>query len=312
MYGAADVTQVQTSESVTDVSATIALQRSVSQLYRQLPRLVCFLDVALTTMCSKVACFASSHQLQHSELIRGDLSRVSAVRCPYDTVRSNIAFLKQKSSYNSQRCAAKNQGLKDKRPEKSGQTFLGLDFGTSGARAVCITGEGCFVAWLAALMAACAFATKCCVCMCRRTSDCAVRHPNCIPKWQYRSMDCYLAQVELLIMQNHSILVLTGTVHNCLFYQATQATCACRALDTLLQQIPREVRSHLAAIAIAATTTTSLLVNRQDGQVLTDPILYNQPQDQDIVSAAEVLPASKILFSRRAVSQRCTSNWLQL
>ena len=62
----------------------------------------------------------------------------------------------------------------------------------------------------------------------------------------------------------------------------------CRALDNLLQQTPHNYRSSIAAIAIAGTTTTSLLVDRCTGNVLADPILYNQPQNESIVAAAQV------------------------
>jgi len=56
----------------------------------------------------------------------------------------------------------------------------------------------------------------------------------------------------------------------------------------LLEQLPLEWRQCTAAIAVAGTTTTSLLVDRRDGSILADPILYNEPQGQNVVSAAEV------------------------
>ena len=62
----------------------------------------------------------------------------------------------------------------------------------------------------------------------------------------------------------------------------------CRALDTLLQQTPVQARACIHAIAIAGTTTTSLLVDRHTGNLLADPILYNQPQDAAVVKAAQV------------------------
>lgn len=63
---------------------------------------------------------------------------------------------------------------------------------------------------------------------------------------------------------------------------------ACRALQDLLQQTPAHWRACIAAIAIAGTTTTSLLVDRHNGNMLADPVLYNQPQSLSITTAAQV------------------------
>ena len=64
--------------------------------------------------------------------------------------------------------------------------------------------------------------------------------------------------------------------------------CECRALQDLLQQTPACWRACIAAIAIAGTTTTSLLIDRHVGTVLADPILYNQPQSPSIAVVAQV------------------------
>ncbi len=73
---------------------------------------------------------------------------------------------------------------------------------------------------------------------------------------------------------------------------------SCRALHDLLQQIPLEWRACTAAIAVAGTTTTSILIDRHDGRVLADPILYNQPQSQQVVSAAEVIQPFCYLWTK--------------
>ena len=69
--------------------------------------------------------------------------------------------------------------------------------------------------------------------------------------------------------------------------QADYCAC-CRALHELLEQIPPKWRQCMAGIAVAGTTTTSVLVDRHDGHVLADPILYNEPQSRDVVSSAQV------------------------
>ena len=58
------------------------------------------------------------------------------------------------------------------------------------------------------------------------------------------------------------------------------------ALDELVADIPQ--RDSISAIAVAGTTTTSVLVDRISGNNLAEPILYNQTQDADIVEAAAV------------------------
>ena len=62
----------------------------------------------------------------------------------------------------------------------------------------------------------------------------------------------------------------------------------CRALQDLLQQTPACWRACIAAIAFAGTTTTSVLIDRHNGAVLADPILYNQPQSPSIATVAQV------------------------
>ncbi|KAL3145457.1 hypothetical protein ABBQ32_003285 [Trebouxia sp. C0010 RCD-2024] len=62
-----------------------------------------------------------------------------------------------------------------------------------------------------------------------------------------------------------------------------------RALHELLQQTPAHRRACIAAIAVAATTTTSLLINRDNGEVLADTILYSEPQDECVTDAAQAI-----------------------
>ena len=64
---------------------------------------------------------------------------------------------------------------------------------------------------------------------------------------------------------------------------------ACRALHELLHQIPVQCRERTAAIAVAATTTTSVLVDKHNGRILAKPLMYNEPQSQQIVAIAEVM-----------------------
>ncbi|DBA69471.1 hypothetical protein WJX79_006379 [Trebouxia sp. C0005] len=113
--------------------------------------------------------------------------------------------------------------------QEQGPAYLGLDFGTSGARAVCISGQR------------------------------NVLHDAKVP--YHRDKLSWPLTWE-------------------------------RALHELLEQLPLEWRQRTAAIAVAGTTTTSLLVDRRDGSVLADPILYNEPQGQHVVSSAEaIVPA---------------------
>ncbi|DBB12359.1 TPA: hypothetical protein ACH3X3_006443 [Trebouxia sp. C0006] len=108
--------------------------------------------------------------------------------------------------------------------QAQGPAYLGLDFGTSGARAVCISGQR------------------------------SVLHDAKVP--YHRDKLSWPLTWE-------------------------------RALHELLEQLPLEWRQCTAAIAAAGTTTTSLLVDRRNGSILADPILYNEPQGQNVVSAAE-------------------------
>lgn len=62
----------------------------------------------------------------------------------------------------------------------------------------------------------------------------------------------------------------------------------CSALQDLAASIPEHTRSGIAAIAVAGTTTTSLLVDRNTGDILADPILYNEPQSPELVALAQV------------------------
>ncbi|KAL0018550.1 hypothetical protein WJX77_000356 [Trebouxia sp. C0004] len=109
---------------------------------------------------------------------------------------------------------------------EQGPAYLGLDFGTSGARAVYISGQRSVL------------------------HDAKVRYHRDKLSWP-----------------------LTWE----------------RALHELFEQLPHEWRQCTAAIAVAGTTTTALLVDRRDGTLLADPILYNEPQGQNVVSAAEAI-----------------------
>ena len=74
-----------------------------------------------------------------------------------------------------------------------------------------------------------------------------------------------------------------------------KAGVGCSALEHLLAGVPPHLRSGIGAISVAGTTTTSLLVDRISGRVLADPILYNEPQNAEIVALAQVgtVPQSK-------------------
>lgn len=70
--------------------------------------------------------------------------------------------------------------------------------------------------------------------------------------------------------------------------------------------IPPQARACISAVAVAGTTTTSVLVDRGSGKVLAEPILYNQPQNTVVTEAAAVSRPLSGAFSRYAQASTCT------
>lgn len=69
------------------------------------------------------------------------------------------------------------------------------------------------------------------------------------------------------------------------------------ALDSLIEQIPKQIRQQLKAIAIDGTSSTVLLCDA-DGIPVTEPILYNDSRGKEKLSEIrEVAPANHVVIS---------------
>jgi D-ribulokinase len=62
-----------------------------------------------------------------------------------------------------------------------------------------------------------------------------------------------------------------------------------RALFGLLEELPVDVVSRVAALAFDGTSATSMLIDRATGDSLTAPKLYNESQGAAALSAVQVL-----------------------
>lgn len=140
------------------------------------------------------------------------------------------------------------------------ELYLGLDVGTSGARACVIDAEAQITS-----EASCSYEGD------ARSSDAWAR---CAPR------HCRRCRRRL------------GTLTSPLCSSHTTLPCpppSRSALYRLLDAVPAEQRGRIAALAIDGTSATTLLIDGSSGRCLAPPKMYNEAQGADAVARTEVI-----------------------